>query len=115
MAYSAGMLDERIIIQNRSKAEGSDFGLEGDGVYWDDCCAVWASVEWAKGMRAMNAGSLDVYGVVIVRMRWCGCINMRSRIRWQCQTYQILPETFHADKRANTIQFHAQAIVEDVG
>ena len=113
MSYSAGMLKDRIMIQNRRKAETSDFGIDGNGIEWEDCCCVWAAVDWARGMRTMNAGAVDAYGVVLVRMRWHCCINMRSRIVHEGVTYQILPETFHADKQENTIQFNAQAIIND--
>jgi hypothetical protein len=45
-------------------------------------------------------------------MDWNSVITMRSRISWNGDIYQILPETFHPDKQANTIQFNAQVIVE---
>jgi hypothetical protein len=61
----------------------------------------------------MNAGALDVYGVVMVRMRYNTVVNERSRILYEGKTYQIIGETFHADRQANTIQFHAQQIVKD--
>ena len=61
----------------------------------------------------MREGALDAYAVVLVRMRWTPDVNMRSRIVWQANTYQIIPETFHADKQANTIQFMAQLVIND--
>lgn len=111
--YSSGMLSERVKILNRRKAETSQFGIDGNGIEWDDCGCVWANVSWAKGMRSINAGAIDAYAVVLVRMRWNCCISMRSRIEHDGTTYQILPETFHADKQAGTIQFNAQAIIND--
>lgn len=113
MAYSTGLLDKRIKILNRTKAQKSRFGLDAAGVEWEEVCTVWASVDWAKGMRTLNAGAIDAYGVVLVRMRWCPHITMRSRIVYDGQTYQVLPETFHPDKQGNTIQFNAQVIVND--
>ena len=113
MSYASDILVERIIIQNRTKAESSDFGLDGAGVKWKDTSCVCASVTWTKGMRALNAGSLDVYGIVLVRMRWTSEVTMRSRIIYNGDVYQILPETFHADKHDNTIQFNAQIIINE--
>ena len=113
MAYSSGLLNKRIKIQNRAKAKTSEFGLDATGIEWEDTCCVWASVDWAKGMRTLNVGAIDAYGVVLVRMRWCPLINIRSRIVYDGQTYTILPETFHADKQGNTIQFNAQLIIND--
>jgi len=111
--YSSGMRKDRITILNRKKAKTSDFGLDGNGIEWEDVGCVWAAVDWAKGMRTLNAGAIDAYGVVLVRMNWNCCITMRSRIRHDGQVYQILPETFHADKRGDTIQFTAQAVVNE--
>ena len=51
--------------------------------------------------------------VQLERMRWNNIITERSRIQWQGKTYQILPETFNADRQGNTIQFLCQQIVND--
>ena len=61
----------------------------------------------------MNAGALDVYGVVMIRMRYNTIVNERSRILYEGKTYQIIGETFHADRQENTIQFHAQLIINN--
>ena len=113
MAYTSGMLKHRVTIQNRREAQQGKFGLDSMGIGFEAVGTVWASVEWSKGKGAMNAGSLDAYGVVMVRMRWNNIINERSRILYEGKTYQIIPEFFHADRQANTIQFHAQQIIND--
>lgn len=110
--YASGLRDKRVMILNRTAAEDGSFGVDGDGVEWREDGCVYAAVTWTKGIRAMNAGAVDVYGVVMIRMNWNSIVNERSRIVHDGTTYQILPETFHADKRANTVQFNAQAIVE---
>ena len=115
MAYSSGMLDKLVTILNRKEAETSKFGLDGDGVKWEDTACVHANISWAKGMRSLNAGALDAYAVKQVRMRWTSDVTMRSRIKYEDQTYQILPETFNADRRANTIQFLMQGIINEQG
>lgn len=107
------MRDSRVTILNRTKAETSNFGIDGNGIEWEEAGCVWANVSWVKGMRTLNAGSIDAYGVVLVRMNWNCCISMRSRIRYDGQVYQILPETYHIDKHKGTIQFNAQTIVAD--
>lgn len=114
MAYSSGMLRHRVTIQNRTNASAGRFGLDSAGVEWKDEQTVWAAVDFVKGLRAMREGAIDAYAVVMVRMRWTSIVNMRSRILYNGITYQILPETFHADYYTNTIQFNAQAIVTDV-
>ena len=83
--YSAGMRKDRIMILNRKKAQTSDFGIDGNGIEWEECGCVWCDISWTKGMRAQNAGAIDVYGIIAVRMNYdagkCNCISMRSRVR----------------------------------
>ena len=109
--FTSGMRKYRITILNRKEAVQSAFGRDASGITWESEGMVWAAVDWVKGMSAMREGAVDAYGAVMVRMDYTRKINMRSRIQWEGQTYQILPETFHADYQANTIQFHAQVIV----
>lgn len=113
MAYTSGLLKNRVNILNRKEAQDSKWGKDGSGVEWENAGRVWASVDWAKGKGAMNAGALDVYGVVMIRMRWNTIVNERSRILYSGKTYQIIGETFHANRQENTIQFHAQQIIND--
>lgn len=111
MAYSTGILNHRITIQNRKAATTSKWGMEGNGIEWEDTAQLWANIEWTRGKSAMNAGALDAYAVIMVRIRWTEKVNMRSRVIYEGDTYQIVPETYHIDRENNTIQFHAQLIV----
>ena len=113
MGYSAGILRYRVQILNRKEAQQGKFGLDSAGVEFEQVGTVWASVDWAKGKGAMNAGALDVYGVVMIRMRYNTIVNERSRILYEGKTYQIIGETFHSNRQENTIQFHAQQIIND--
>ena len=113
MAYSTGIMKHRVQILNRTAAQDGRFGLDSVGIEFTPAKTVWAEVTWAKGKAAMNAGALDVYGVVMVRMHYNSTVNERSRIMWKGKTYQIIGETFQDDQQANTIQFHAQQIVKD--
>lgn len=110
--YASGMRRHRVTILNRRDQVAGRFGINMESVTWEDCGTVWASVDFAKGMRSLNAGALDAYAVVLVRMNWNNDINMRSRIVCEGITYQVLPETFHIDQHLNIVQFNAQAIVE---
>ena len=104
---------DRVTILNRTAAQDGRFGLDSAGIEFEPAKTVWAEVTWAKGKQAMNAGALDVYGVVMVRMRYNTTVNERSRILYDGKTYQIIGKKFHADRQANTIQFHAQQVVTD--
>jgi head-tail adaptor len=113
MAYTSGLLKHRVTILNRKEAQQGKFGLDSAGIEFEPAATVWASVDWQKGKSGMVAGSLDAYGVKIVRMRWNSIITERSRIQWHGKTYQILPETFNPDHQGNTIQFFCQQIIND--
>ena len=113
MAYSTGILRERVTILNRREAEQGKFGLDSAGIGFESAGTVWASVDWLRGKSAMVAGALDVYGVVLIRMRYNSIVNERSRISYDGKVYQILGDTFHADRQSNTIQFHAQQVINE--
>ena len=113
MGYSSGFLKDHVIIFNRKEAVQGKFGLDSAGIEWEDMGCVHANVDWQKGKSGMTAGSLDAYGVKIIRMRWNSIITERSRIQWHGKTYQILPETFNACRQEDTIQFLCQQIVND--
>ncbi len=113
MAYSTGILRNRVTILNRTEAQQGKFGLDSSGVEFETAGTVWAEVTWVRGKQAMNVGALDVYGVIMVRMRYNTIVNDRSRIMFEGKTYQILGDTFHAQRQDNTIQFHAQLVVKE--
>lgn len=113
MPYNSGFLKDRVTILNRKEAVQGKFGLDSAGIEFEPAACVWANVDWQKGKTAMNAGALDAYGVKIVRMRWNNIITERSRIQYDGRTYQILPETFNANRQENTIQFLCQQIIND--
>ena len=113
MAYSTGILRNRVTILNRTEAQQGKFGLDSSGVEFETAGTVWAEVTWVRGKQAMNVGALDVYGVIMVRMRYNTIVNDRSRVMYDGKTYQILGDTFHARRQDNTIQFHAQLVVKE--
>ena len=112
MAYTSGLLKHRVTILNRREAQQGKFGLDSAGIEFEPAGTVWASVDWAKGKSAMNAGALDVYGVVMIRMRYNTIVNERSLIQWHGKAYQIVGGTFHADRQANTIQMTAVELAD---
>lgn len=113
MAYTTDLLKHLIMVQNRKAAKIGKHGVDSCGIEWEDTVCLWASVEFVRGKSAMREGALDVYGVVMVRMRWTDQINERSRIVYEGRKYAILGETFHADRQDNIIQFNAQAIIDN--
>ncbi len=113
MGYSAGFLKDIIQPLNRKEAQAGKYGLDSGGIEWEAVGCLHANVDYQRGKSAMNAGSLDVYAVKIVRMRWTTVFNERSRIKFNGKVYQIVPETFNANRREDTLQFLMQLIVND--
>ena len=113
MGYSAGFLKDIIQPLNRKEAQAGKYGLDSGGIEWEEVGCIHANVDYQRGKSAMNAGSLDVYAVKIVRMRWTNVFNERSRIKYLDKIYQIIPETFNANRREDTLQFLMQIIVND--
>ena len=109
MSYTTGLLKDRVTILNRKEAQQGKFGLDSAGVEFEPAGAVWASVDWAKGKGAMNAGALDVYGVVMIRMRYNTIVSRDSRLEHDGVTYQI--QSMHRDYQDNTIQITATEVV----
>lgn len=115
MSYQSGFLHHLIMPQNRTAATGGKYGIDSDGIGWEDACdhPLHANVDYVKGKSALNAGALDVYAVKFVRMRWTNVFNERSRIKYDGRVYQIIPDTFNANYETNTLQFHMQLVVND--
>ena len=113
MGYSAGFLHDIIQPLNRKEAKAGKYGLDSVGIEWEPVGCLHANVDYQRGKSAMNAGSLDAYAVKIVRMRWTNVFNERSRVKYLDKTYQIIPETWNANHRENTLQFLMQLIVND--
>ena len=108
MGYSAGMLDKRVTILNRKKQTVGQYCIDSDGVGWEEAGTVWANVNWVKGISAMREGAVDVYGMLMVRMRWNRFTTRNSRVRIDGKVYEVAGETFHADYKANTIQMNVK-------
>lgn len=113
MGYSAGFLKDIIQPLNRKEAQAGKYGLDSGGIEWESVGCLHANVDYQRGKSAMNAGSLDVYAVKIVRMRWTNVFNERSRIKYLDKIYQIIPETWNTNRREDTLQFLMQLIVND--
>ena len=113
MGYSAGFLKDIIQPLNRKDAQTGKYGLDSGGIEWEAVGCLHANVDYQRGKSAMNAGSLDVYAVKIVRMRWTTVFNERSRIKYLDKIYQIIPETWNANRREDTLQFLMQLVVND--
>lgn len=103
MSYSSGMLDSKVEIHNRATYTDGDFGRVGGS--YTKAAEMFANVTWTKGKKALNEGALEAYDYIMVRCRFTTTLTRESRLKYNGNMYQI--ESFHADKKANTIQITA--------
>ena len=113
MGYSSGLLKFRITVLNRKEAVVGKFGLDSADIGWEETACLWADVSWSKGKGALNVGAIDAYAVKMVRTRWTCHITERSRVKYDGKVYKILPDSFHANKQENTVQFLMQSLVNE--
>jgi len=108
MAYSSGMLKNRVEILTRQRATSGGRGRGSGEPVFETAACVWAAVTWTKGARPMQEGALEAYDVVMIRMRWNDIVNRDCRLRSGGKTYQILQ--LQEDRQDNQIQIIAQEI-----
>ena len=87
MGYSAGMLNKRVTIAKRVKAEAGKMGLDSGGIKYQEVATVWAEKKFNKGAKSLNEGAVDAYDVVLFRMRYRNDID-----RWCLLKCQRLSE-----------------------
>ena len=107
MAYSTGLLKNRVKILNKVLPTQGDFG---ETTQYEVKSCVWASVTWSKGVKALREGALDAYDTIMVRMRYNTVVSRESRLLIDGVTYQI--QSLHSDRQENTIQITATEVVQ---
>jgi head-tail adaptor len=112
MGFSSGFLHEIIRPLNRKDAKVGKYGIDSAGIEWEEGPCLHANVDYQRGKRGLGAGSIDVYAVKIVRMRWTNIFSERSRIQYNGRVYQIIAQTWQENKHDNTLQFLMQQVVE---
>lgn len=107
MAYSTGLLKDRVKILNKVLPTQGDFGAT---TRYAEAAEVWASVTWSKGVKALREGALDAYDTIMVRMRYNTVVSRESRLLIDGVTYQI--QSLHADQQENIVQITATEIIK---
>lgn len=107
MAYSTGLLNDRVKILNKVRPTQGDFGAT---TRYAEAAEVWAGVTWNKGVKSLREGALDAYDTIMVRMRYNSVVSRDSRLEHDGVTYQI--QSLHRDRQDNTIQITATEVVQ---
>lgn len=111
MAYSTGILRERVVVQNRTASTEGTYGRNSAGTTWEDTTTLWAAVDFSRGIKSMREGALDAYDTIMVRTRWCPELTRESRLVWDGRHWNI--QSYHAVRQDNTIQITATEIVSN--
>ena len=104
MAYSAGMLQQRITIARRKSDSTDTFGKSGQPKY-EIMGEYWAREDFSRGTKSLREGTLDAYDVVMFRMRYYEGIDRWCLVKYNGKWYQIT--SFNASYHDNQIQITA--------
>ena len=104
MAYSAGMINKRIVIAKRKADREETFGKAGQPQY-TILGEFWAAEDFTRGVKAMHEGALDAYNTVMFRMRYYDGIDRWCLIKYDGKWYQIT--SCNASHQDNQIQITA--------
>lgn len=100
--YSAGIRNERVsVLWPRGAVDGA-YGRRSGGVVYDLKCTLWAAVDFVRGVKALQAGAVEVYDTLMVRMQWSGKVRRDSVIVWRGRAYLIM--SLNGNRLANTMQ-----------
>ena len=105
MAYSSDILTERVKFYRKHGNTQGKFGTNSGGITYDMVAERWANVTWSKGVKSMREGAMDAYDTIMVRLHYDPAITRDSFLQHDNRVYNI--DSFHADKRENTIQITA--------
>ena len=108
MAYSSGILNERITIAQPVENSAQDF-LKAAQRY-QITGHYWASVSFARGTKALREGALDAYDTRMFRIRHHDGITRRCIIRHNGKWHQTL--SLNADRAGNQIQILAAELAD---
>lgn len=109
MAYSTGMLRERVEILRKVQTAGK-IGKSSGSVGFESLGTVWADVSFNRGIKAMREAALDGTDYVLVRMRYNTIANRNSYLYHDGVMYMVTE--FHRDMQDNIIQIKAQETTE---
>lgn len=105
MAYSAGMLNKRIIIAKRVTGTTPTTAADTGKARYEILATVWAEEKWNKGVKAMQAGVLDAYDTVMFRMHYRSDVDRWCLIQYHGKWYQI--QSLNGDYQDNQLQITA--------
>ncbi len=97
--YTAGLRNKRITIHTPGGYVDDEYGrtVAPGGQFQR-----WAGVTWTKGAKAMQEGTLDAYGVILVRTDYDSRITRDCKVEYDGRMYRI--QDFRPDRQENTIQ-----------
>ena len=105
MPYTSDILQHIVTVLNKQTATGF-----GETTAYIPVGCVHADISWKKGQKALNEGALDAHDTALIRMRWNNIVTRESRLQCEGVTYQI--QSFHPNRRDDTIQITAPEIVK---
>lgn len=110
MSIAAGLLDERVTLQQR--ATGLD-ALGQESGAWQDVATVWARVRTLKGRDLVAGGSEHATYDVVVRLRYRTDVAAGMRLLWAGQPLEIVGNPVPVDGGREALDVFCSAGIRD--
>ena len=107
---SAGDLDQRITLQQRSTALDA-LGQATES--WVDVATVWASAQPLRGREFFAAGAMQSEASVRFRIRHRAGVTGAMRVLWRGVAHALVAEPIDVDGGRHTLELMAAAGVRD--
>lgn len=105
MAYSTGMLYNRVTVAKRASfTEKDNFGKKGTPKY-EIIGTFWMAENFDKGTKSLREGNLDAYNTVMFRCRFNNHLDRWCLLQYKGRWYQIT--SFNENYMENQIQMTA--------
>lgn len=86
MSLAAGLLDQRITLQQRVDSVN---GFGENVPTWSDVATVWASADPKRGREFFAAAQQQAESPVMFRIRWRDDVHERMRVLWRGRPMEI--------------------------
>ena len=112
MAYSSGMIYNRVKVAKRASDAASSYGKGAGGVRYTILGTFWAAEDFNRGTKSLREGAYDAYDTVMFRMRFTKNVDRWCLIQYNRRWYEI--QSLNEDHIENKIIIRATEMTTQV-
>lgn len=110
MTVPAGLLDQRIVLEQKSVTRNS-IGEEVET--WSTFATVWARYRPAKVGERASGAQLQAEHEAVFRIRWLTGVDPEMRIVWRGERYELVGPALIVDSRTKELDLYVRSGVRD--